>query len=655
MLQLKALHIDDFGPFKGHQTVRFEPEDGVTIVYGENMRGKTSLLNAIRFAFFGRVVGRGTKAMSLHKVGNWEQAAGGKFGFQVKLEFLDDQHAYTLTRSCRPRIGVISPSNDEDYLVDHYLERDGSVLGPQQAEAELKRILPEQISRFFLFDGELLQEYEDLLSSETDMGRRISEAIERILGVPVLTSARTSLLRLKEKSEHREATAAQGDQKTREFGNQLADLHAQRQVLSQDLQRLEHDLEDSRSQKASLEEAMKKKERLAALLDKRDTLDRLMKEIELRRSAKEAELEQAMSGAWYSLLSDPIQGAKKSLREMEVALQTELLRADVLNSLHVNAGSECPACLQQVSPEARQRIEASIHATDQGDRVEKDRELASIRRKLTALEQYAGASRTDVIRLLWDAVDEAAVDYAAKMGERDEIAKQLENAEEEEESLRKTKTDFESTIRQIDVLEKGVTRTRDLIDQNKSDAERIQKRLDRLNGGNLGAERRRRELFSDLHRLFNEAVGAYREQLRKRVEADATRHFKSLTTEPEYSGLRINDSYGLTIVHHDGSDIPVRSAGAEHVVALCLMGALQNNAPLRGPIVIDSPFGRLDRGHTRNIVRALPTMAKQVVLLVYDDELPPGLARDELKSKLRGEWKLERISARHTELAPRKD
>lgn len=653
MLQLKALHLEDFGPFKGHQTITLTPQDGVTVIYGENMRGKTSLLNAVRFAFFGKVVGRGTKTMSLHKIGNWEQAATGKFGFQVQLEFRDDDREYKLTRSCRPRSGLTTPSSDEDYVVDYYLERDGNVLGPQQAEADLKRIMPEQISRFFLFDGELLQEYEDLLSSETDMGRRISEAIERILGVPVLTSARTTLLRLKEKSAHREATAAQGDQKTREFGNQLADLHAQRQALNEELQRLEGDLDTARSQKASLEEAMKKKERVAALLDKRDTLDRLMKEIETRRAVKEGELQQAMAGAWCAILAEPIRDATKAIRESELALQTELLREDVLRSLQVNSGSECPACLQQVSLEAQKRIKSSIHGASDKERAEKTRELAALRRKLAALQQHAESARTDVLRILWDSVEEAAVDYAAKKGERDELAKQLESVDED--SLRHTKAEFESTIRQIDVLEKGVTSTREALDRNTADAENIQKRLDKLAGGNLGTERRRRELFSDLHRLFDEAVGAYREQLRKRVESDATRHFKALTTEAEYAGLRINDSYGLTIVHHDGSDIPVRSAGAEHVVALCLMGALQNNAPLRGPIVIDSPFGRLDREHTRNMVRALPTITKQVVLLVYEDELPPDLARNELKSKLRGEWRLERRSARHTELVPRKD
>jgi DNA sulfur modification protein DndD len=653
MLQLKALHVEDFGPFKGRQTVKLSLQDGVTVIYGENMRGKTSLLNAIRFAFFGKIIGRGTKALSLHKVGNWEQAAQGRFGFQVQLDFREDEHEYKLTRSCKARPGVRTPTCDEDYAVDHYLERDGDVLGPNQAEAELKRILPEQISRFFLFDGELLQEYEDLLSSETDMGRRISEAIERILGVPVLTSARTTLLRLKEKSEHREATAAQGDQKTREFGNQLADLHAQRQVLNVDLQRLEGELDNMRSQKASLEEAMKKKERVAALLDKRDTLERLMKETDARRVAKLAELQQAMAGAWCAMLADPILEATKALRESERALETELMRADVLRGLHSNSGAECPACLQKISPEARRRIESSILGGGEKDRAKNTQALAVVRRKLAAVEQHASVGRSDVLRILWDALEEAAVDYAAKKGERDEIVKQLENVDEE--SLRKTKADFESTIRQIDALEKGVTKTREALDQNKADAEAIQKRLDKLAGSNLGAERRRRELFSALHRLFDEAVGAYREQLRKRVEADATRHFKALTTEPDYAGLRINDSYGLTIVHKDGSDIPVRSAGAEHVVALSLVGALQNNAPLQGPIVIDSPFGRLDDGHTENIVRALPSMTKQVVLLVYEGELPPALARRELKAKLRGEWRLERRSARHTELVPRKD
>jgi hypothetical protein len=46
-------------------------------------------------------------------------------------------------------------------------------------------------------------------------------------------------------------------------------------------------------------------------------------------------------------------------------------------------------------------------------------------------------------------------------------------------------------------------------------------------------------------------------------------------------------------------------------------------------------------------------MADQVVLLVYEEELPPARAREALKGRLRAEWALERQSARHTQLVKR--
>jgi DNA sulfur modification protein DndD len=120
------------------------------------------------------------------------------------------------------------------------------------------------------------------------------------------------------------------------------------------------------------------------------------------------------------------------------------------------------------------------------------------------------------------------------------------------------------------------------------------------------------------------------------------------TEERDYAGLSINEAYGLTIRHQDGRAEEARSAGAEHVVALALMGALQRNAPLRGPIVMDSPFGRLDERHTENVVKALPKLADQVILLVYEAEVGRSLMRELLGSSLLREYELERQSARRT-------
>lgn len=650
MLLLQALTLENFGPFKGRQRIAFARDDGVMIVYGENMRGKTSLLNAIRFAFFGRVIGRAYKSTSIHEIGNWEEAQAGRYGFKVELEFSSNDHDYKLTRSCTPQVS--SPSSDADYQLDHFLECDGDVLGPDQTEAELARILPEQISRFFLFDGELLQEYEDLLNSESDMGRRISEAIERILGVPVLTSSRATALRMKERSEQREAVAAQSDQRTREFGNQLADLHAQRGILKDDALKLKKEIEGLRTRKATLEEALKRKERYASLIEKRDGLERVLEEQTERLEGKRTELAGDMATAWCTLLRPQMKSAAERLEVRKEELETTVTRWKVLQEMKSRATHTCPTCLQQIRPEARSALEAAAGGDDEAVVESARKELDQVRRRILALSRFREADRGEALRVRWESIDELAVGIADKKGQLDEIDKQLQTVDEA--SLRRDRTEYEKAVRAIDACERALDDCQGKLQENASNTEKIQKGLDKLSGNDLQGERARRSLYAKVHQIFDEAVSAYRDQLRRRVEGDATKHFRALTTEPDYDSLRINDNYGLTIVHEDGSQIPVRSAGAEHVVALCLVGALQNNAPLQGPIIIDSPFGRLDRGHTINVVRALPTMAKQVMLLVYEDELPAGLARNELKGRLKSEWMLDRRSARHTELVQRR-
>lgn len=654
MLRLTSLRLTNFGPFKGDQVIDFPEEDGVTIIYGENMRGKTSLLNAIRFAFFGRILGRGRRDAALHKVGNWEEAADNQiYGFEVSLEISHAGARYRLVRTFKPRPGVTEPDGDGDYVQDYFLERDGVVLGRHQSKLELERILPEQIARFFLFDGELLQEYEDLLIADSDMGPKISQAIERILGMPVLTNTRDSLTAAKERAENRHARAAQGDQKTREFGNQLAALQSERGVVQGDLDRQEKELDALKTRKTALEESMRKMHRVTALFDKRDALGADIEKLKGRVEEKKVGLAGSMTLAWCSLLGERMRAALVEMKARDTYLQTALIRTSVLASLSAEGQTTCPACLQPVDEEARHRVRESLaqHGGSAGD--EEERELAAVRRRIAALEQFIDDANPQALRLEWDGIRQDEREIYAKGNEIKEIDTQI--ADVDEEAVRRARMDLESLIKQISLLEQGLNKSREALHQNGLYRDNLQRKLDKFAGSSFDVERKRRDLAADLEKLFTEGIDIFREQLRRQVEADATEHFLQLTSEPDYASLQINDSYGLTIMHRDGSEIPVRSAGAEHIVALSLVGALQNNAPLRGPIIIDSPFGRLDAIHTDKTVAALPSMARQVVLLVYEDELAPARARAGLKGQLKSEWTLVRHSARHTELKPRRD
>ena len=111
--------------------------------------------------------------------------------------------------------------------------------------------------------------------------------------------------------------------------------------------------------------------------------------------------------------------------------------------------------------------------------------------------------------------------------------------------------------------------------------------------------------------------------------------FLLICSDPDYTSLKINDNYGLDIVHRSGRIVPQRSAGYEHIVALSLIGALHKNAPMNGPVIMDSPFGRLSKTHKENVIKALPKMAEQVVLLAYSGEIDAQTARLTLGSDLK--------------------
>jgi DNA sulfur modification protein DndD len=653
VLAIRSITLTDFGPFKDEQRIDFPADSGVSIIYGENMRGKTTLLNAIRYALFGRVITRGARQIALHQIGNWETAKEkGKYGFKVVLEFEHEGSKCQLTREHRPRPGVTQPQTDLDYQQEWFLRKDGTVLGPDQGSSELARIMPETVSRFFLFDGELLQQYEELLRNESDMGRNIKEAIERILGVPVLTNGRTDFSELAKEAQKREAKAAQKNQKTQSLGNQQQALITQREGMQAETDRLKKLLEAARASKASKEEELRKTERTKALLDERGRLENEINNAETRLKEKEEKRKELLTVAWKSLLSSRIrttrEGLEKELESRREAYRQAVVAEDVSVKLKAALDArECSTCGQEITGAAKERITKLIaQSMPKEERTKLEAEIQSLETRVEALRQSEGSSNAALLQEVQDAIDDLKIKKAADEDRLSDIREQTQDLDEAE--VRKLYADYEKTLTEMGVLQKGIENQEQALANINDQIAKVAAEMAKFADADLASERERKELCEKLKAIFSEAVDAYRERLRGKVEKDATALFTQLTSEPEYRGLSINESYGLTIVHQDGSTIPVRSAGAEHIVALSLMGALQRNAPLRGPIVMDSPFGRLDETHTTKVVQSLPNMARQVMLLVYESELDPKDVRNQLRGKLKKEYRIGRRSARHS-------
>jgi DNA sulfur modification protein DndD len=432
-----------------------------------------------------------------------------------------------------------------------------------------------------------------------------------------------------------------------QLGAALAGKIEERDVLDQDLAKHKQDIEQRKGERASLEEALRKQERFISLLDKREALERRGADLDQGIKDKRDKIADRMGDAWRPLVQARANAVLTELRREEKELERREIQRDTLELAGADDTSECPACLQPIGADARDHLRHTVEKSKGEAQAEHER-LLHLRSVTASLDGLNRSDHGDVLRMLWADLRGLEQERYVVGEDVKELNSDLRNADET--SVRQLQSQSEGILKDIAILEAGVQKTGERLETVRRDIVGLRDKLAAQGGSSLERERRMLELADQVYKLFDAGVAVYRERLRERVEADATDLFRRLTTEPEFVSLQINKSYGLSIVHADGDVVTVRSAGAEHVVALCLMGALQRNAPLRGPIVIDSPFGRLDRKHTENIVKALPVMAPEVVLLVYEDELRPDLARQYLGTHLRAEYKLTRVNARHTDL-----
>jgi DNA sulfur modification protein DndD len=90
---------------------------------------------------------------------------------------------------------------------------------------------------------------------------------------------------------------------------------------------------------------------------------------------------------------------------------------------------------------------------------------------------------------------------------------------------------------------------------------------------------------------------------------------------PENGGLKV------TLYNSDGNPIPKEtlSQGEKQLYISCLIKAMLNEAIQDFPIFIDTPLGRLDHEHINNVLLSYyPDLAKQVVILATNNEIPPS-------------------------------
>ncbi len=662
MLQFTGLVIENFGPFKGTQTVDFVDADGVTIIWGNNGRGKTTLLNIIRYALFGKYQNRRGVDVDLPSLANLEGKKDGKYDFKVVLKMLNDGIHYELTRQYVVRKGIINPQRNDDYEEHVFLKKEGAILSPDQREHELNLIMPSEVSRFFLFDGELLQEYEELLMEGTQTGATIKESIEQILGVPVLTNGAIDTNSALEEYRKEKNKIAQSNAQTQKIASQMSVLEAEKQEQAVELERLKGELTIELDTKAKLEDEAQQSEHVSSLLKSLDDLDATIEEKKASREAILTSIVVATGEAWKGLVSSRVElmltAIESQLKDLEDRESAHKVASHFMKEMKAAAEKHhCHLCDQDIPDEKLEELIKRItDASSEYGGLSDDeiKVLQELRVRKSTLQSMKADSKKEILELLEAQLSTLEVEIDDAERQRKTVREELERHGDVEELSKGAKENVKqlaNCLKKIDNLRDGIQLEKDKIKEVESALATLEDKLNKVStDSETQIAKRKVELCEAINRIFEEGIASYRDKLKDDVERDATELFVQISNDPDYTSLKINDNYGLYMVHSSGEIVPLRSAGFEHVVALSLIGALHKNAPLRGPIIMDSPFGRLDPTHKSNITKVLPKMSEQIVLLAYTHEIDEQTARDTLGPELKREYRLQRYTSFNTQI-----
>lgn len=637
---LTKIVIDDFNIFYGRQPL--ELTNGLYVIHGLNGRGKSTFLNAITWALFGEYVDRQGNPVTPTVMLNLEAANEGTTAFGVELYLLDGADQIRLRRS----FDTANP----DAGVQLVVEKNNGALNRDAGEELLRGLLDRDVSRFFLFDGEELRHYEEMLFGQGDGAAEVHRSIEHILGLPVLTKA-VADFRVVSENFAREATREMRKEQT---ARQAAQVASQ---IEKDLEDAESDLVKLQDQLAGYDTELKdatallqEYESSQALITKKVEVEAQIDALASSREDMRSLRKESLKGVWRDVLAVAIRPQRDELAaNLEAEREREQWKreADALE-VALNKGI-CDRCNQKLHDDSEATMLARL--TELRAKPQPAGLSADPGSTLAILSAMVPNGHTTQAIQQDRSIGKTTSQIASCEQQLKDLTNQVEGVPEAE--LREASERRDQALGLIGVAQEHIGKKKEEIDKKRGEMASARAEAQKHSTSPMAALlTRRATLATKLAEIFDAAIDQFRDAMREKVGADASELFVKLTHEKDLVGLQIKENYGLAMLDADGEPTPGRSAGQEQIVAFSLIGALSRNATRRAPIVMDTPLGRLDKQHKENVMNHLADFGEQVLLLVHDDEVSEDLL-DSVRPSLVAEYELHRESLYRTQIRKR--
>lgn len=658
---IKTLKMENFRQFRGKTKVDFslDPEKNVTIILGDNTFGKTTLLQAFNWCFYGKVNFDQRPDFLLNYEVSEEMRNGDQQKVEVEITVLHDGIEYIITRSQRYNCNGGNVRGEAVPTIKvSYKQPDGQTESVKSAQIDnvINNILPEDLSTYFFFDTERVSS----ISTRKD----VADAVKGLLGLSIMDGA------IKHLGDRAKKTTVigklygsmdlDGDAKAQEALNRIQTAEAKRTAIAEQIEDCTSQINQYDNRKEQLDAILRDNQTTTTLQKKKEDLERRIATEKRALSDSTIAYFREFGASSLPFFTQPLLAtASAFLKEVKVDDKgiRDLTKPTIMELIK---RGRC-ICGQEI----REGNDAYQHLMAELSFVPPESIGNTVRHYREKLKSFSRpAERT------YDSLDQRYKEilrYKNRIQEwEDELSgisdqiKGKENMRQYESEL----TDIRSRLRDLHAKKDRLNREDGV---QKGDIERYKKIYDSLtavSGKNreamelidyaeqirdwLSTTYKERELTirEDLEQKVNEIF----EQMyhgHRRVSIDARYHVELLTTIAEKE---------IAAGESEGSNRVKNFAFIAGLVALAkgkiVTDSSENGINLSSepyPLVMDAPFSNADETHTANISKVLPQIAEQVIMFVMQKDW--NYAEPVMSDRVGQRYHLNKISETYTKLS----
>ncbi|MDG6997987.1 MAG: AAA family ATPase [Nitrososphaerota archaeon] len=641
MKRFFSIELENYRQYKGRQEILFgtSEEKNFTVIEGPNGAGKTNLANAITWCLYNKELRLSDSSRAYSPINGTalQELPNGKLlDMSVRIKIGTDKPQFIIQRFLRAYKG---PDGDIIYTPTMkvlYLEDGRDWKEHPQPNFQIRNLLPEPISGFFLFDGERLDEF-----FKTENREGVRQALDDVTQVSLINKALDRLEKVRRdlREEARGLSSRADDilgqieafEKAQETAkSELGSLEKQRGVVTREIQEIDEKLK-----------GVPRKE-VQELAKERNELElAVASDVSGKKSAIRKFEDLVVEEGPRVYAADAI---LKTIEVIERKYKTgELppkIREDYLQDLLKSGRCICGTDISKPGPH-RANIEKHLRVAL----------LSEVDEEVTTGRFEAGAA-LKMIRSFPKSADDLGINVrkiTEELTRKEERLKEISailGTKYDIEEISRLESDRTSLDRKREEFSEKIGSYKMQIDSIKSTISSKEAELNR--------ERRKDERNSALQaqidlcesgaRVLAKVKGELMDEIRKTIEAKTKEYFLGLIWKKgTFVDVKIDKDYSVSVIHHGGWDaIGSLSAGERQLLALSFMSALQKVSGFDFPVIIDTPLGRISSEPKESIASLLPDFLKgtQVTMLVTDEEYTESV-RSRMVRCVGKEWKLE--------------